>query len=346
MSAPAITDVTHEDRAARHWTEAEVLAVEDVATGIRRIVLRPAAEADYSEPGCHVDVVVGTRGDASGGPGRTATRSYSVVSCDPAEGTVTLGVQRAAPSRGGSAFMHSLTAGSRLSVSRPRQGFPLRYGAGSYLLLAGGVGITALVGMAEKLRARGADYRLVYVARSADRLAFAEELRARHADRLRMWSTDTAPLDVATLVGEAAPDAEMYVCGPVPLLHAVREAWTATARRAADLRFETFGGPGRDTVLFTLRVPRLGVETEVRRDESMLDALERAGVEVMYDCLRGECGLCLADVLDTQGRIDHRDVFLSRDEKDRGDRLCMCISRMAPATGTSPVTPVVSVDLP
>jgi vanillate O-demethylase ferredoxin subunit len=320
------------------WIESEVVDTQDVAPGIRRLVVRVDGDHDYSAPGCHVDVRIGT--------GYQVTRSYSVVAFDRAKRDLVLGVQLADPSRGGSAFMHSLSPGSRLQISAPVQGFPLGYEAPSYLLLAGGIGITALIAMADRLRERGADYRLVYVARTADRLAFAAQLDRTHGSRLAMWSTDTTPLDLDALIEAAHPQAEMYVCGPVSLLEATRARWAAAGRRPSRLRFETFGsgrGPGSEP--FHVLVPRLSVEAEVRRDESMLDALSRAGVEVMYDCLRGECGLCIAEVLGVDGRIDHRDVFFDREQKIRGDRMCMCVSRVLPAHGTGP-TPAVTVDLP
>jgi ferredoxin len=121
----------------------------------------------------------------------------------------------------------------------------------------------------------------------------------------------------------------MYVCGPVPLLDAARHAWEASGRPAAGLRYETFGNSGRFAPqAFHVRIPRHALDITVPADCSLLDALERAGVEAVFDCRRGECGLCTLDVLALDGEIDHRDVFLSAHEKQRNTRLCACVSRV------------------
>ena len=110
-------------------------------------------------------------------------------------------------------------------------------------------------------------------------------------------------------------------------------------RPASLLRFETFGSGGSlPTVAFEIRVPRTGLRVTVLSDGSALQALERAGGEVMSDCLRGECGLCAVPILAADGPIDHRDVFLSPRQKARGEEICLCVSRLAGGTLT--------VDLP
>ena len=66
---------------------------------------------------------------------------------------------------------------------------------------------------------------------------------------------------------------------------------------------------------------------KVPADRSLLEMLESHGVPCLADCLRGECGLCAVEVLEVQGRIDHRDVFFSAAEKSGNQRLCACVSR-------------------
>jgi vanillate monooxygenase ferredoxin subunit len=123
-------------------------------------------------------------------------------------------------------------------------------------------------------------------------------------------------------------------------------------RRPADLRFETFGSSGRFAPeAFTVRIPRLGVETLVPHDVSMLEALEACGADMMFDCRRGECGLCEVKVLDVDGVIDHRDVFLSDEQHRAGDRLQCCVSRVVSArtgglSGADGRPGVVTIDVP
>ena len=121
---------------------------------------------------------------------------------------------------------------------------------------------------------------------------------------------------------------ELYLCGPMQLLDAARQAGAGAGRPATSLRYETFANSGRHAPeRFWVRVPSHGVEIVVPENKTMLDALNEAGVEVMWDCLRGECGLCAVDIVEVDGGIDHRDVFLSDHQKQENAKLCTCVSR-------------------
>jgi vanillate O-demethylase ferredoxin subunit len=226
-----------------------------------------------------------------------------------------------------------------VQITQPLQNFPLTFGRPAYVLAAGGIGITALVGMGRALNARDADYRFVYGARSRGLMAFVDELLAEHGERLELRIDDEGTsLNVAELVASVPPGGELYVCGPTPMLDAIKAEWARVGRRPAQLRFETFGSSGRFAPeAFEVRIPRLGLETTVAHDVSMLEALEACGADMMFDCRRGECGLCQVKVLDVTGVIDHRDVFLSDTQHQAGDRLQSCVSRIvSPRTGGTP----------
>ena len=118
------------------------------------------------------------------------------------------------------------------------------------------------------------------------------------------------------------------MCGPIRLMDAVRRAWTERELDLTNLRYETFGNSGWfDPEEFTVRVPRLGIEATVGKGRSMLEALEDAGADMMFDCRKGECGLCQVKVLAVEGGIDHRDVFYSERQRNTADRMCVCVSR-------------------
>jgi ferredoxin-NADP reductase len=314
------------------WHAARVVEAMPVAAGVRRITVeRPPSRR--AEPGSHVDVRVriGTGWD---------TRSYSVVESNADGSRLTISVQRAATSRGGSAYMHTLAVGDELETTQPLQNFPLRIGAQRYVLLAGGIGITAIVEMARVLASLGADYRVVYVGRSREVMAYADRLAEEHGDRLVVHVDDEGtPLDVGGFVDDVASDTlasntELYMCGPIRLMDAVRRAWLAAALPPTNLRYETFGNSGWfDPEPFVVRLPELGIETTVGTETTVLDALTAAGADLMYDCRKGECGLCLVDIAGVDGRIDHRDVFLSTGQQERGNRLCLCVSRVAADPG-------------
>jgi ferredoxin len=79
---------------------------------------------------------------------------------------------------------------------------------------------------------------------------------------------------------------------------------------------------------FLVRLPRLQVETRVAADQTMLSALQDAGVDVMFDCRKGECGLCEVTILAVDGSVDHRDVFYSERQRRASQRMCCCVSRV------------------
>ncbi|MFJ8749184.1 PDR/VanB family oxidoreductase [Streptomyces sp. NPDC102441] len=320
------------------WQRARVVEVSDAAVGVRRIVLAPE-RPEYAAPGTHIDVEIGD--------GARRVRSYSVAHSEDGGCRLTLGVQLSPASSGGSAAMHRLRAGDELTVTGPLRNFPLAVGATRYVLVAGGIGVTALVAMASALRRRGADYTLVFAGRSRAVMAYLDDLVAEHGDRVRVHVTDEGtPLTVDDLVAEiprtpAAASTELYMCGPIRLMNAISQSWAEHDLPATNLRFETFGSSGRHPAEeFVVRLPQLDREIPVAADTSILDALDAAGVETLSDCRKGECGLCLAKVVGSAGTIDHRDVFLSESQKERSSQLCLCVSR-AVAAGSGSDGPAV-----
>jgi vanillate O-demethylase ferredoxin subunit len=328
----------------RTFHDARVVETTDVATGIRRVVLEPPAGARRrADPGTHLDVRVEVPG------GRPEIRSYSVVDSTPDGSRLALTVHLSPTSRGGSAYVHGLRPGDRLRCTGPLQNFPVRIGAQRYLLLAGGVGITALAAAARTLTRLGADVELVYAGRSRDRMPYLDDLQAELGDRVRpAVSAEGGRLDVDALVARTAreaPGTEAYVCGPLGLLDAVTHAWRRHAMPPTALRYETFGSSGRHSAQrFRVQLPALGLDAVVEPGSTVLEALQRQGADLMYDCLKGECGLCVLPVRAVEGLADHRDVFLSQEQQEAGNALCVCVSRVA--AGPEGREPLLVLDLP
>ena len=258
-----------------------------------------------------------------------------------------IAVKRNPESRGGSAYMWSLTEGAQLTVSSPRSHFDVEFGRPDYLVIAGGIGITPLVGMVHALAHEagrsGASLRMAYCARSRDELAFADNLRALLGERLQTFSSsEEQRLNLRTALSALAPDGIAAVCGPLPLLDDARRIWRELGRPHADLRFETFGSSGTLAAeQFRLRIADSGREIVVPESQSILDALEDAGIGVISDCRRGECGVCALNIVDVDGVVDHRDVFFSDHQKQENRKLCACVSR---AIGTITIDPLVRPD--
>lgn len=305
------------------WDTVVVTAVRDLTPSVRELTLETPWTAGHS-PGAHIDVEVLI-------DGRPDTRSYSLVG-ESAGPVRRIAVKDEARSRGGSRYMWSLAPGARLKVTPPSNSFELSLEPTAYLLVAGGIGVTPIVAMASALTRRGARVSMIYAGRSRGDMAYLDELGAALGERLTICADDEAggPPDLSAAFAALESDAQAYVCGPGPMLEAAKAAWAAAGRPPSRLRFETFGSSGRyPNAAFTVRVPRLGVEVQVPETRSMLDALADAGVEVLADCRRGECGLCALEVIAVDGAIDHRDVFLSEGQREAGQKICACVSRMA-----------------
>lgn len=309
------------------WTSATVRALRDLTPTVREFELRPAEGVKPWTEGSHLNLLVEI-------DGRSVMRSYSLVGSPRVEGArdvYRIAVKRMEPGRGGSRWMWALQPGNELLIGVPRNHFALAFGAPQTLLVAGGIGITPLVGMALALAARGEPMRMVYSARSADELAYADELRAALGTRLiTRASAAGEALDLGAEFAALPAAGRAWVCGPVTLLGAARAAWSAAGRPAADLHIETFGNTGHhDAQPFWVELPRHGLRIEVPADRTLLDVLQQAGVDVLADCKRGECGLCALDIVRFAGTVDHRDVFFSAHEKAANQRLCACVSRVA-----------------
>ncbi|QPF86259.1 oxidoreductase [Bradyrhizobium genosp. L] len=304
------------------WTPATVVATRDLTAGIRELLLRPDqfAAAPYLV-GSHIQVGVTIAG-------RPETRCYSLVGEVDAQG-YRIAVRRAPDSRGGSRYMWSLTPGARLNITRPISLLEVDWTRRHFCLVAGGIGITPILGAAQALMRRNADVTLHYAVRSRGDAAYLDVLEATLGDRLIVHAADQGHrLDLAAAFA-ALPERTMTLfCGPMRMLEAARRAWEAAGRPMTDLRYETFGSSGLlPTETFRVRLRGEGVELVIPQDRSMLDVLNEAGHEVMSDCRRGECGVCALDVVEVDGEIDHRDVFFSGHQKQESRKICACVSR-------------------
>lgn len=304
------------------WTPATLIETRELSPGIREFLIRPDGFNGTAYPvGSHIDVTVAINGQPE-------TRSYSLVGEADPRG-YRIAVRRAEESRGGSRYMWSLKPGARLEITQPSSLLSVDWSRRHYCLIAGGIGITPIVGAAQALARRGADVTLHYAVRSRGDAAYLDELAALLGDRLVVHASDEGGrLDLDALFASLPQDTLTLFCGPIRMLDAARHAWVAAGRELADLRYETFGSSGSlPTEAFRVRLKDTGFEIEIPRERSMLDVLNAAGHEVMSDCRRGECGLCAIDVVALDGEIDHRDVFFSDNQKAGNSKICACVSR-------------------
>jgi ferredoxin-NADP reductase len=276
------------------------------------------------EPGAHIDVYV---------PDGT-TRQYSLCG-DPADrSSWQIAVLREPESRGGSTYIHDdLRVGDRLLVTRPKNHFLLE-DAPAYALVAGGIGITPLMAMAEQLAREGRPFTLTYGARTASSMAFRRRL-AELGEGCTFLAEDVEGRpDLEAIVRSLPEDGLVYVCGPLGLLRAVQTAAEAVRGPAQDVvRFELFSrtgvetepAPPMDADAYELVLTESGHTLRLPPETNILEKVLALGVEVENDCRDGICGSCITPIV--TGTVDHRDLVLTKKEQAAMDRMLICVSR-------------------
>jgi ferredoxin-NADP reductase len=260
-------------------------------------------------------------------------RSYSL--CNPQGEThrYVVGVKKASPSRGASVYLHDqLRVGTEIDIAEPRNNFPLIETAPHSVLIAGGIGVTPIFGMLQRLAGIGASWELHYACRTRADGAFLNELQAlgsRDVLRVRV-NFDHEPggkmLDLGAIVGAAPPQSHFYACGPAPMLAAFE---AATAALAPEQRHIERFTAGEDVVRasdvgFEIVLARSNTRLQVPPGKPILDVLLDEGVEIAFSCMEGVCGSCEVAVLD--GIPDHRDVILSAEERASNKTMLVCCS--------------------
>jgi vanillate monooxygenase ferredoxin subunit len=273
--------------------------------------------------GSHVDVQL---------PGGL-TRQYSLCN-DPAEShRYLIGVLRDPASRGGSQAMHdAVKEGDTLQISPPKNHFALAHEARRHLLLAGGIGVTPILCMAERLARSGGAFEMHYCTRSRGRTAFHDRIASSAFAASVQFHFDDGEaaqkLDLPALLGTPRAGEHVYVCGPKGFMDAV----LGTARTAgwpeAQLHYEFFGAdvaPAAGDGAFEVQLSSSGRVISVAADQTVVKALEAAGIIVPTSCEQGVCGTCLTRVL--EGECDHKDLYLTPEEQTANDQFLPCCSR-------------------
>lgn len=265
------------------------------------------------------------------------TRQYSL--CNPPGETrrYQIAVLRDAASRGGSVAVHeALHEGSVITISEPRNHFPLAENAPHHLLLAGGIGITPMLAMAEQLSSQGECFALHHCSRSRDRTPFIERMASSPFARLVQQHFDDGPdaqkLDIAATLQRAPEGTHLYVCGPQGFMDAVLAEGRAQGWPEYRLHREYFAAAPLDHSndgSFELEIASSGRVIPVRADQSALAALLEAGFDIPMSCEQGVCGTCLTGV--KSGTPEHHDQYLTDEERAANNQFLPCCSRASSA---------------
>ena len=218
-----------------------------------------------------------------------------------------------------------------LDISEPRNNFTLRRDAARTVLIAGGIGITPLLAMAQTLARQGLTWELHCFARSDDHIAFGEILDSLAGDVTRHvgLTAEQTGDELGEIMRTYAPMDHTYVCGPGPMIEAARRIAAEAGWPEGAVHFEYFKNESArdDTSEFEVTLARRNRTLRIPAGVSLLDGLRNAGVDLPSSCEQGACGTCIATVL--EGEPDHQDVYLNDSERAAGDRMLTCVSRAA-----------------
>ncbi len=301
-----------------------VLRKQAEAEGIASLLLAPlSGDLPPHAAGAHIDVHLPNG----------LVRQYSLCNGPGDEGHYRIAVLRDAASRGGSQAVHEqVHEGDELQISAPRNHFPLAEGAPHHLLMAGGIGITPLLAMAESLTLQGADFDLHYASRTRSRTAFLNRIAASPYTHRVHLHLDDGPaeqrLDIAALLQTAPQGTHLYVCGPQGYMDAVLGTARGLGWPEDRLHFEFFGAApvaSANDGSFEVELAQSGRVIPIAAEQTTLQALLDAGVDIPMSCEQGVCGTCLTRVI--SGTPDHRDHYLTPDEQAANDQFLPCCSR-------------------
>ena len=303
------------------WLDVTVQNRTDVATDIIGLELASThgtALPSY-EAGAHVDVYV-----KSG-----LIRQYSLTG-DPADSSkYRLGILLDPKSRGGSTAIHTgFETGAQIKIGRPRNNFPMGANVAHTILFAGGIGVTPMLNMAYALQASGASWEMHYCGRTADRLAFRDELE-RFGGKVQVHidsGPDDQKMDINAVLANAASDKHLYVCGPNGFMDFIVKSAENNAWDESCVHLERFGAEvNTDGAPFTIVAQKSGKSFEVLPGETISQKLEENGIHVQVSCQSGVCGTCLTGV--REGMPDHRDLVQTDLEKASNAQITVCCSR-------------------
>lgn len=259
--------------------------------------------------------------------GLRSNRNYSINS-DPSQNDYyEIAVLLEAEGKGGSRFIHeNYQLGMQLQCGLPKNDFELQSDDSPIVLIAAGIGITPILAMARALKQSDRVFQLHYIGRSLKEMAYVEELQHEFGEQLNVHVSAQQAVNLETIMTDVAHDADFYVCGSERLLNGVQQAALSLGVPETRIRFERFSSPNSSRAQsIEVELRRSGKTIQVKPDESILSAVEAAGIKTLSDCKVGNCGTCAVNVL--EGIPQHLDSALNERERTQGKKMCICVSR-------------------
>ncbi|MGO4336081.1 Rieske 2Fe-2S domain-containing protein [Labrys sp. KB_33_2] len=299
----------------------EVARKWQAADGIVGFELRPVKGLlPTFQPGAHIDVHLPNG----------LIRQYSITNGPGESDRYVIGVKLERDSKGGSTCLHdSVREGDVLAISDPRNNFPLRRDALRTIFIAGGIGVTPMLAMAQALHHQGLAHEFHYFAQNESQLAFRDRLdllKATLVPHLGLDPEATAG-KLREILGSYDGDTHLYLCGPGPMLEAARTIASECGWPEEAVHFEYFKNTKAidDSSSFEIALARSNVTLKVSAGRTILEVMREAGIDMPSSCEQGACGTCLCSVI--EGEPDHQDVYLTEAEKKSGTKIMTCVSR-------------------
>lgn len=306
----------------------EVTGIHKQAENIYEFILHPLDNAPVMpSAGTHIRVAV------RGHDGLVKVNAYSLINGPKQNTAFHIAVLKETNGECGSYFMHHTPRlGDRLYIRPSKNDFPLVENAAHSLLIAGGIGITPILSMARALHAAKASFEVHYTARTQKHMVFKQQIAELAGNRGHFYYSreeSSTKLVLNDLLAKPKVGIHIYVCGPKKLIEIVIAIATATGWPKAQIHFELFGNHSakqENDRPIEMELRKTGKTIQVAKEQSILDALLAAGVAIGFSCKRGECASCKVPVL--EGDIDHRDIVLDSYQKEAGNVMCSCVSRV------------------
>jgi len=289
------------------------------------------------EPGAHLPIQMELSEKNS------LVRHYSIISSSHDNRFYEIAVQQEKHGGGGSNYMHEeLHIGQTVKAKSPVNAFSLSSPGKHHILIAGGIGITPILSMLRELSQKNESYELHYSVKTDNDFAFKEEIVKLAGNKAHFYFTkgvnskgnrtdknstqEMLPtrLDLRLLFKEDKKSSHIYICGPVRMIEAVKEQADENNWQASHIHYESFGNTRLETDrAVEVKLQKSGEVIVIDAKETLLDGLLAANVKVPFECRRGECGMCVTEYV--EGIPDHRDAYLTKEEKKQS--LCLCVSR-------------------
>ena len=302
----------------------QIKSIQDLTANIRsfELITEDGQDLPSFTAGSHIDVVLENG----------LTRQYSIANCSSEKDRYIIGVLEDGQSRGGSSYIHQqFKVGDRIEISEPRNLFPVHQNTNKAVLFAGGIGITPILSMAHTLKRENIPFEFYYFIRNENVIAFKDVLQTKFSGEIHFHIEDDAMnhLDVNQILSEPLANKHLYVCGPNGFMDyifktAEQNHWQKDHLHKEHFAAESVIGNDENTK-FSIKIASTGELIPISAEESITDVLEKCGVNIAVSCEQGICGTCLTNVL--EGEPDHRDMFLTDEERASNKIFTPCCSR-------------------